>query len=172
VTIETFPPHKPCKQENSVNLTVLGAVVTLPAANDPLNGSEQNMSQSPKPPGSFLPLHPLEFRILMILLGGASHGYAIVQEIESREKGTKSIYPANLYRRIRDLLSKSLVEDSPPPEGGSADPRRRYFQVTKLGREVVRAETERLEGLLEEARERGLLSTAGRYGREDQRRTD
>lgn len=142
-------------------MTVLGGAVTSPTANDSLNGSEQNTSQSRELPGSFLPLHPLEFRILMILLGGASHGYAIIQEIESREKDTKNIYPANLYRRIRDLLSKSLVEDAPPLEGESADPRRRYFRVTRLGREVLRAETERLEGLLEEARERGLLSTAG-----------
>ena len=119
------------------------------------------MSKRSEPAGSFLPLHPLEFRILMILLSGPSHGYAIVQEIESREKDQRSIYPANLYRRLRDLLAKRLLEDSPPPDLETADPRRRYFRVTKLGRAVARAETERLQGLLAEARDRGLLSTAG-----------
>jgi DNA-binding PadR family transcriptional regulator len=109
-------------------------------------------------PTSFLPLHPLEFRILMILLEGPSHGYAIVQEIETREKDLKNIYPANLYRRIRNLLSKGLLKDAPAPDLEESDPRRRYFQVTEMGREVVRAEAERLQGLLAEAHARGLLS--------------
>jgi DNA-binding PadR family transcriptional regulator len=112
-------------------------------------------------PARFLPLHPLEFRILLILLDGPSHGYAVVQEIEEREGGSGKIYPANLYRRMRDLLAKGLVEDALPPEGESTDPRRRYFGVTDMGREVVRAETERLGELLAEARERGLLTTTG-----------
>ena len=116
--------------------------------------------QSPEPAG-FLPLHPLEFRVLLMLLDGPSHGYAVVQEIEGREGGSGKIYPANLYRRIRDLLAKGLVEDALPPEGESPDPRRRYFGMTELGRRVARAETERLGDLLAEARERGLLSTAG-----------
>jgi PadR family transcriptional regulator PadR len=112
-------------------------------------------------PGSLLPLHPLEFRILMILLAGPSHGYAVVQEIERREGTIGKIYPANLYRRMRDLLARGLVEDAPPPDDDEMDSRRRYVRVTELGREVVRAEAERLGELLAEARERGLLSTTG-----------
>jgi DNA-binding PadR family transcriptional regulator len=102
----------------------------------------------------------LEFRILLILLDGPSHGYAVVQEIEEGEPAGGRIYPANLYRRIRDLLARELVEDSPPPDGVSSDPRRRYFQVTPLGMQVARAETERLGALLAEARKRGLPSVA------------
>jgi DNA-binding PadR family transcriptional regulator len=114
-------------------------------------------------PGSFLPLHPLEFRILMILLEGPSHGYAMVQEIERREKELRRIYPANLYRRIRDLLAKGLLEDADPPDGEADDPRRRYFQISELGRQVAAAEASRLRGLLAEAQDRGLLSTNGGY---------
>jgi hypothetical protein len=33
-----------------------------------------------------LPLHPLELRILLVLLDGPAHGYRIVKEIEGREK--------------------------------------------------------------------------------------
>ena len=119
------------------------------------------MPKQPPHPRTFLPLHPLEFRILLILLDGPSHGYAVVQEIEGREGESGKIYPANLYRRIRDLLAKGLVEDALPPEGESPDPRRRYFGMTELGRRVARAEAERLGEILAEARERGLLSTAG-----------
>ena len=112
-------------------------------------------------PERFLPLHPLEFRILMILMDGPSHGYAVVQEIEEREGSRGKIYPANLYRRMRDLLAKGLVEDAPVPPEGAPDPRRRYVRVTELGRQVAKAETERLGDLLAEARARGLPSTAG-----------
>lgn len=50
------------------------------------------------------PLHPLEFRILFVLLDGPARGYRIVKAIEAREAGHTRIYPANIYRRIRDLL--------------------------------------------------------------------
>jgi len=116
------------------------------------------MSSSAPIPRSFLPLHPLEFRILLILMEEPAHGYAIVQEIEVREKSLPSIYPGNLYRRIRDLRSKGLIADAAPEEGERNDPRRRYFHVTRLGREVGQAEAERLRNLVMEAQGRGLLS--------------
>ncbi len=109
-------------------------------------------------PADFLPLHPLELRILLTLLNGPAHGYRIVKEIEERERTLTAIYPGNLYRRIRDLLSKGLVEDADPPADGDTDPRRRYFRPTALGEAVVRAEAHRLQGLVREARAAGVLS--------------
>lgn len=109
-------------------------------------------------PAAFLPLHPLEFRILLVLLDGPAHGYRIVKEIEEREKELPSIYPGNLYRRIRDLLAKGLLEDADPPSAVEADPRRRYFSPTPLGEAVVKAEARRLEILVQEARALGVIS--------------
>ncbi len=118
------------------------------------------MAASGPNPLGFLPLHPLEFRILMILMEAPAHGYAIVQEIEARENELPSIYPGNLYRRIRDLRAKELIADADAPEGEGKDPRRRYFQVTGLGRKVAQTEAERLRNLVLEARSHGLLSGA------------
>ncbi len=112
-------------------------------------------------PESFLPLHPLEFRILMILLEGPSHGYAMVREIEKSEDDPGRIYPANLYRRIRDLLAHGLLEEADRPGAGGDDPRRRYFRISALGREVAAAETSRMRRLLEEALARGLRPGRG-----------
>ncbi len=109
-------------------------------------------------PRGFLPLHPLEFRILLVLLDGPAHGYRIVKEIETREKELGSIYPGNLYRRIRDLLAKGLLEEVSPPSGVEADPRRKYFAPTGLGEAVARAESQRLQALVQEARALGVLS--------------
>lgn len=104
---------------------------------------------------SYLPLHPLEFRILLVLLGGPSHGYQIVKEIEAREGGVR-IWPANLYRRIRDLLVKGLIEETSPPKR-EADTRRTYVKVSALGRRVAQLEARRLEELVADARARRLL---------------
>lgn len=101
-----------------------------------------------------LPLHPLEFRILMALLDGPSYGTRIVEEIEAVEEGPK-LYPANLYRRIRDLLARDLLEEAPAPSG--ADPRRSYVRLTRAGRAVARAEARRLQGLVRDAARHDLL---------------
>ena len=109
-------------------------------------------------PSSFLPLHPLDFRILLVLRRGMSWGSRIVEEIEARESGRMTLYPANLYRRVRDLAARGLIEEaSAPPE---ADPRRGYLALTTLGRAVTALEAERLRGLVDEATALGILSDA------------
>ena len=106
-------------------------------------------------PAAHLPLHPLEFRILLVLLDGPSHGYRIVRAIEeSAEVGR--IWPANLYRRIRDLLGRGLIEEVAPP-AGEADGRRTHVGLSALGRRVAEAEAIRLERLVTEARAHRLL---------------
>lgn len=111
---------------------------------------------APPDPRHLLPLHPLELRILLALLDGPAHGYRIVKRVEAEEAGWSRILPANLYRRLRDLDGRGLVEEaSAPPTGDSR--RRRYFQLTALGREAARLEAQRLAELVRTARERRLL---------------
>jgi DNA-binding PadR family transcriptional regulator len=102
-----------------------------------------------------LPLHPLELRILMALVDGPSYGTRIVEEVEAREGGRMRLYPANLYRRIRDLMGRKLLEEAPAPEG--ADPRRTYVRLSALGRDVARAEARRLRELVDDAARLRLL---------------
>lgn len=105
-------------------------------------------------PTSFLPLHPLELRILLVLMEGPAHGYRIVKAIEAREGDRLTLYPANLYRRIRDLLGKGLLQESDPPDDEEdVDRRRTYFRPTALGRAVADAERRRLEELVADARQ-------------------
>ncbi len=109
-------------------------------------------------PYEHLPLHPFEFRIMLALVDGPSYGTRIVKEIEARVGDREKIYPANLYRRVRDLLKSRLLEEADSPEG--ADPRRTYLQLTGLGRAVAQAEARRLRELLDEAAGRELLPEA------------
>jgi DNA-binding PadR family transcriptional regulator len=101
----------------------------------------------------FLPLHPLELRILLAVIDAPSHAYRIVKEIEAAEGHRFRLHPANLYRRIRDLAAKDLIEEVEAPV--DADPSERprtFYGATPLGRQVARAETARLEELLRNAR--------------------
>jgi DNA-binding PadR family transcriptional regulator len=91
----------------------------------------------------------------MCLLDGPSYGTRIVEEIEARERGGTRIYPANLFRRIRDLMGRDLLEECSRPEG--ADPRRTYVRLTRSGRAVARAEAERMRELVREAVGHDLL---------------
>jgi DNA-binding PadR family transcriptional regulator len=111
-------------------------------------------------PAAHTPLHPQEFRVLLALLSGPSFGTQIVKEIEERHGGGTKFYPANLFRRVRDLLARKLVEECDPPPG--ADPRRTYVRLTKLGRAVVRREAQRLDELVREARAHQLLPERGK----------
>ena len=107
----------------------------------------------------YLPLHPEAFRILMVLLDGEAHGYAIVKELERDPGRPGRVLPANLYRRIRTLQEQGLIEEAakrPDPE--LDDERRRYFAVTQEGVAVARAEARRLEALVLGARARDLLT--------------
>jgi len=103
----------------------------------------------------FLPMHPLEFRILLALGTEPRHGYAVVKEVEQASPAGTKVFPANLYRRIRNLLRRGLLEEA---TGEDSDPRRKYFVVTPLGARVVRAEVTRLRDLLSQAERSPLLA--------------
>lgn len=103
-------------------------------------------------PYSFLPLHPNTFRILLALRREEQHGYAIVKSMEADPDVVVRIMPANLYRRIRRMRDRGLIEETderPDPEVD--DQRRRYFRLTALGETVMKAEARRLQSMVDRA---------------------
>ena len=112
-------------------------------------------------PESFLPLRTNWFHILLSLAGGEQHGYVIMQEVFERSGGKIRLWPATLYGTIKRLIEAGLIEESderPAPE--LDDARRRYYRLTRLGRRVLDAETERLEDLVRIVQmKRGLEAT-------------
>ena len=96
-----------------------------------------------------LPLKPVYFLILVVLLNGDRHGYCLVKEIDRRTDGSVRLEPGNLYRFIRKLLDLGLVgEAGAQAADDSEDERRRYYTITPLGRSVVSAETARMKQLV------------------------
>lgn len=109
-------------------------------------------------PESFLPLHRDTFHILVSLADRDRHGYAVMQDVFDRTNGKLRFSPSSLYASIRRLLEQELIEElAERPDPANDDERRRYYRLTRLGREVARAEARRLERLLSDARATGLL---------------
>lgn len=112
----------------------------------------------PKDPEGFLPLKPIVFQVLLSLLDGERHGYAIVQDIAERSSARLQIEPGNLYRTLRFMLDEELIDESTRrPAPGADDERRRYYRITKFGQRVAAAEAARLVELVADARARHLL---------------
>jgi len=104
---------------------------------------------------AFLPLKPNWFHILLSLAGEEQHGYGIMQEVLDRTGGKVRLWPATLYGTLKRLIEEGLItesEERPAPE--LDDARRRYYRLTDLGRQVLAAESERLEDLVRIIREK------------------
>jgi DNA-binding PadR family transcriptional regulator len=109
-------------------------------------------------PESFLPLNRDTFHILVSLADRDRHGYAVMQDVLERTDGKLRFSPSSLYASIRRLLDQDLIEElDERPDPAHDDERRRYYRLTRLGRDVARAEARRLERLLGDARATGLL---------------
>jgi DNA-binding PadR family transcriptional regulator len=109
-------------------------------------------------PRTMLPLTPAVFHIMLALAGGECHGYAIMQEVERLTGGLLNLGPGTLYRSIQRMLIDGLIEETKLLHDSDLDDeRRRYYRITPFGLEVARAEAERLELLVDAARQRKLL---------------
>ena len=117
------------------------------------------MPDSPsRHPEDFLPLKPVVFRIILILLEQEQHGYGIVKELTRQKPPGLSLFPASLYRTLRRMQSEGLIESRErTAESGKT---RVYFRVTSLGGRVAHAEAAQLDGLLGTARSLRLLGDA------------
>ena len=91
------------------------------------------------------PLSTAAFHILLCLGEGERHGYAIKREIAKRTNGKLKLGPGVLYGSINKLLELGFIEESGErPDPHLDDERRRYYKITKLGRQAARAEGARL----------------------------
>src|SRR5277367_5293952 len=108
-----------------------------------------------------LPLSPATLHVLLALTAGDLHGYGILLEVARQSGGQYKIGPGTLYDNIKKLLKLGLVEEC-PADTSESEPRRRY-RLSEIGGSVLAAETDRLAGVLREAR-RGLRLHEGRQG--------
>jgi DNA-binding PadR family transcriptional regulator len=101
------------------------------------------------------PLPEATFHILMAVADEDRHGYGIIQDVLTSTNGKLKLSAGTLYRSIQRMLEQGLlVETRERPE--DHDERRRYYRITPLGREVAKAEAQRLQQLVRLARRSGF----------------
>jgi DNA-binding PadR family transcriptional regulator len=103
------------------------------------------------------PLTAVEFEILLSLAGGDLHGYAILQDIETRTEGRLTLLPGTLYRAVNRLLQCGWIAERIGASGSKDDARRRTYHMTTEGRRSAAREAERLARQLYTARARNVL---------------
>jgi DNA-binding PadR family transcriptional regulator len=99
----------------------------------------------------------LTYQILVALADDDRHGYGIIKEIEGRAGEGSAPSTGALYLALQRMESTGLVEEADRPKRGD-DARRRYYRITRLGREAAVEESERLAALVSAARAKKLLA--------------
>lgn len=109
-------------------------------------------------PATHLPLTHVVYHVLLSLSREPRHGYGIIKDVGERTGGRLELEAGTLYAAIRRLRQDGLLEEAPAP--AETDARRRYYDLTELGRAVLRAESERLAELVTMARQAEILPGA------------
>ena len=123
-------------------------------------GGEDMPGKRSGDPGDLLPLTPVALNVLLALADGERHGYGIMLEVRERTGGRVRLGPGTLYGAIKRLKEGGVIEEcgGRPGDGQAPDDgRRRYYQLTGFGGEVLAAEVERLDGLVRAARRKGAF---------------
>jgi len=95
------------------------------------------------------PLSPQVFQILVSLLDGPRHGYAIIQDIRERTSDEIKLTASTLYDALARLADQECIEETDgPPDDAPGGGARRYYRLTPQGQKAARSEAERLERLL------------------------
>jgi len=104
-------------------------------------------------PLTYLPLTEPTFYILLSLVPGKKHGYAIMKDVKDLSRERVKLSTSTLYTAVGRLLDQELIERlSGDEEDVSPGLPRKSYALTELGRRVLEAEMVRLQGMVKEAR--------------------
>jgi len=98
---------------------------------------------------ALLPLTPLTLHILVALAARPLHGYAVIKAVREGPTGGMNPGTGTFYSAIRRMEQSGLICEV---KAASDDPRRRSYSISDLGREVLGAESTRLQLVLDAAR--------------------
>ena len=87
---------------------------------------------------------------ILLALQEPLHGYGIMQKTSTMSKGRLILSAGTLYGAISNLLEKEWI--LPCGESSDTDGRRKMYQITEKGQEVLQNELERLEELVKNGR--------------------
>ena len=99
-------------------------------------------------------MKPHWYYMLLSLVGGDRHGLAIARDVRELSDGQIRLWPATLYGSLGELMRRGWIREI---EGGARQrpddsERKRYYALTRSGREAMDEETRRLADLVKLAR--------------------
>jgi DNA-binding PadR family transcriptional regulator len=94
-----------------------------------------------------LPLSEAVFFILLSLLPGPKHGYAIMKDVEALSDSRVSLSTGTLYGALKRLLVGGWVQRV-QDDGDDSGRERKAYALTQLGKGILEAETARMQNLV------------------------
>lgn len=120
------------------------------------------MTAEPADAQELLPLPVATFHVLLALQEEDLHGYGVKKRVEELSNGSVRMAPGTLYETLHRMRERGLIEEpDDPPEEARSHAQRSYYRLTGLGRRALRAEVERVGGMIDHARAL-LADTEGR----------
>jgi DNA-binding PadR family transcriptional regulator len=95
-----------------------------------------------------LPMTETTYFILLSLVPGPCHGYAIMKDVQQISQARVVLSTGTLYGALKRLLESGWIERVDDPAAGENGRERKAYRLTQLGQSVLDAEIERLNGLL------------------------
>lgn len=94
----------------------------------------------------YVPMTETAFYILLCLKK-PNHGYGIIQTVEVRTEGAIRLTPGTMYGSLSKMEKDGLIKFVREEE------KRKIYQITELGSEVLQIELKRIERLYRIAKE-------------------
>jgi DNA-binding PadR family transcriptional regulator len=94
----------------------------------------------------------------LALAGGNLHGYGIIKEVTRNSDGHYRLGPGTLYDNLKKLIDAGLVADAATASSSKRKPvsskedDRRFYTLTKGGKNALAAEVDRLQNVVREAK--------------------
>ncbi len=94
------------------------------------------------------PLPAASLHLVLALLDGENHGYALMRRVEELSAGAVRMGPGTLYGTLNRLLGDGLIVETTQRVEREENERRRYYRLTGQGETVARNELARLRTLV------------------------
>ena len=94
------------------------------------------------------PLPAASMHIVLALLDGELHGYALMRRVEELSDGAVRMGAGTLYGTINRLVDDGLIVETTERVAREESERRRYYELSADGRAVALSELSRLRSLV------------------------
>src|SRR3712207_1883687 len=91
------------------------------------------------------PLPAASLHLVLALLEGETHGYALMRRVAELSDGAVRMGPGTLYGTLNRLVQDGLIEETTDAVEREESERRRYYRLSASGRAIAVAELDRSE---------------------------